>query len=131
MAPAYSATTAAPVFTWVDAGPFATTKVALVLPAGTVTLGGTVTRSGYVLVRATTAPPAGAGLASVTVSRAPLLPTQLSAGLRENAAAGAAGGGGAGGGCGAGGSPFLIAKLRTADQGPAVKLSLLPRTRHQ
>ena len=42
-------------------------KVAVVDPAGTVTLGGTVAKEVMLLVRFTIVPPAGAGLASVTV----------------------------------------------------------------
>src|SRR5205809_173168 len=42
-------------------------NVALVAPAGTVTLGGTVTCAGLLLDSVTTAPPTGAGAYSVTV----------------------------------------------------------------
>lgn len=42
-------------------------KGAEVWPAGTVTFGGTVTTLAFDLVRATTAPPEGAGLPRVTV----------------------------------------------------------------
>ena len=44
-----------------------TVKVALVLPAGTVTLAGTVAAAVLPLVRVTTAPPVGAAALKVTV----------------------------------------------------------------
>jgi hypothetical protein len=111
--PPYSATTPTlPGFICSDAA--VTVKVALVLPAGTVTLGGTLTRCGYTLDKVTTAPPAGAGLGRFTVSW-PLLPpiTVSSAGVMVTpwpvlgVAVGAGGGGG-----------FSTLKERTADQGP-------------
>jgi hypothetical protein len=50
-----------------DTGFVLTEKVALVAPAGTVTLDGTVATAALLLESSTTAPPAGAGLASRTV----------------------------------------------------------------
>ena len=45
-----------------------TVKVAVVDPAGTVTLDGTETRDGRLLLRLTKVPPVGAGFGSVTVA---------------------------------------------------------------
>ena len=42
-------------------------NVALVAPAGTVTLAGTVTRAGWMFDSVTTAPPAGAGVPRITL----------------------------------------------------------------
>ena len=57
-----------------DTGLVLTGKVALVAPAGTVTLDGTVATAGLLLESPTTAPPAGAGLAKRTVPVAELPP---------------------------------------------------------
>jgi hypothetical protein len=43
-------------------------KVAVVAPAGTVTLAGTFTKFGKLLLKLTTVPPGGAGFANVTVA---------------------------------------------------------------
>src|SRR5438093_13201911 len=58
-----------------------TVKVALVLPAGTVTLAGTVAAPVLLLDKLTTAPPLGAGALSVTVPVEELPPVTLD-GLR-------------------------------------------------
>ncbi len=60
-----------------------TVKVALVAPARTVTLAGTVATAVLLLERVTTAPPLGAGPLSVTVPCEGLLPTTLP-GLRAS-----------------------------------------------
>ncbi len=52
-------------------------KVALVAPAGTVTLAGTVATAVLLLDRVTTAPPAGAAALSVTVPCEELPPVTL------------------------------------------------------
>jgi hypothetical protein len=54
-----------------------TVKVAVVPPAATVTLPGTVAREGLLLVSATTAPPAGATELKVTVPVEEAPPTTL------------------------------------------------------
>jgi hypothetical protein len=54
-----------------------TLKLALVAPAGTVTLAGTLAAPGRLLPMATTVPPAGAALGSVTVPVAGFPPTTL------------------------------------------------------
>jgi hypothetical protein len=112
-------------------------KVAVVLPAGTVTLGGTLAQAEFVLSSDTTAPPGGAAAVSVTVPVRVPGPNAVSApSVSESSVGplpggGAGGGGGGGGGAGADGSPFLISKLQTADQAPGLGLSFVPRTRHQ
>ena len=52
-----------------------TVKVAVVAPAATVTLAGTVAAEVLLLVNATTAPPDGAAALNVTVPVDPLVPT--------------------------------------------------------
>jgi hypothetical protein len=102
-----------------------TGKLALVAPAGTVTLAGTVAAVGSSLVRGTTTPPLGAAEASVTVPVTEV-PPRTSVGLTrtvESAGAGALGGGGAGvGGEGGGGGdvelgvqPESVALVAVAD----------------
>jgi hypothetical protein len=54
-----------------------TVKVALVAPAGTVTLAGTVAADVLLLVSATTAPPVGAALLSATVPVEDIPPTTV------------------------------------------------------
>jgi hypothetical protein len=91
---------------------------AVVAPAATVTLAGTVAAGVLLLVSVTTAPPDGAALVSVAVPVDELPPTTVD-GLSEIAESDA----GAGAACGV--------KLRTVDHAPAVPAEFLPRTRHQ
>jgi hypothetical protein len=94
----------------VVSGIVVTTNVALVAPAGTVTLAGTVATAVLSLCRSTTKPPAGAAevITTVPVAVSPWttslgeIRTADSAGAVEGGGGGGAGGGGAGGG-GAGG----------------------------
>src|SRR5712672_7142 len=67
-----------------------TGKLALVAPAGTVTFDGTLARPGSWLPRATTVPPVGAAVASVTVPVDGVPPTTLD-GLTVNDAMGGGG----------------------------------------
>jgi len=69
-----------------------TVKLALVAPAGTVTLAGTLAESGRLLERVTTLPPDGAAFGSVTVPVAGLPPLTL-AGLTVNEERAGGGGG--------------------------------------
>ena len=67
-----------------------TLNVAVVLPANTVTVGGTAALLELLLDKATTKPPAGAGAVSVTVPTE-LLPPRTLVGLRDRAESAAAG----------------------------------------
>ena len=93
-------------------------KFALVAPAATVTLAGTITVDGLLLLSMTTAPPLGAVEVNVTVP-CELLPPTTEDGLiliAERLAA-------AGETCGA--------KRREDDQFPATPAEFRARTRHQ
>src|SRR5687767_1568534 len=104
-------------------GPVATLKAALVAPAGTLTLGGVAATPVLLLESATSAPPDGAALVSVTVPSDEEPPTTV-VGLSVSVESVAASGGG---GCVA---PRLTSKPRTADQAPFVPPAVTPRTRH-
>ncbi len=96
----------------------ATLNVALVAPAGTVTLAGTVAAAVLLLDSVTDAPPAGAALVNLAVPCAAFPPTTLvglSAIVDRAGAAGAV--------CGW--------NVRTEDHAPAVPAELIPRTRHE
>ena len=67
MAPTVTSSKVAEILTAQVTGLVDTTKFALVAPAGTVTLAGTVAAAGVSLESATVIPPAGAGVARVTV----------------------------------------------------------------
>jgi hypothetical protein len=95
-----------------------TVKVALVAPAGTVTLDDTVAAAVLLLVNVTTAPPEGAADVRVAVPCTAVPPVTL-AGLIASAD-----------NAGAEGVPCGV-KLRTLDHAPAVPALLRPRTRHQ
>lgn len=94
-----------------------TAKVALVAPAGTVILAGTVAAV-LLLVNVTTAPPVGAAEVRVAVPWTAVPPVTLD-GLSASADS-----------AGAAGVPCGV-KLRTLDHAPAVPALLRPRTRHQ
>ena len=95
----------------------ATVNVALVAPAATVTLAGTVATAVLLLVSVTTVPPAGAAAVKVAVPVEEAGPTTL-VGFTDTddrlAAAGAA--------CGV--------KRRVAENGPNTPAAFCPRTRH-
>jgi hypothetical protein len=98
-----------------------TVKFAVVAPAATVTLAGTVAADALLLASVTVAPPEGAALVKVTVPCEEFPPTTV-AGLSASAeSVGAVGGGGAVD-CGV--------NLRTVDHAPATPDELTPRTRH-
>jgi hypothetical protein len=93
-------------------------NVALVAPAATVTLAGTIATTVLLLESATTIPPEGAALVSVTVPCEELPPTTL-VGLSVNAESVAGPGDG-----------DCTVNRRVTDQGPATPAELMPRTRH-
>lgn len=101
-----------------------TVKVALVAPAKTVTLAGTVAAA-LLSESVTTAPPVGAAPVNVTVPCEELPPTTL-AGFTVSVERLTLPGGGGGGG-----APFLILIERTVDQPLVTSAELRPRTRHQ
>ena len=96
-------------------------KVALVVPAATVTLAGTTATAVLALLRLTTAPPVGAPPVRVTVPCDELPPT-TEVGLTLTADRLTAGGGG-GAAC--------AVKRRAAENGPATPAELTARTRQK
>jgi len=98
-------------------------KLALVAPASTVTLAGTVATAVLALLRPTRAPPVGAAAVSVTVPCDALPPmTEVGDTLTVDKLA-------AGGGGGGGGAPACAVKRRAAENGPATPAELMPWTR--
>ena len=97
-----------------------TVKVALVAPAATMTLAGTVATAVLLLERVTSAPPEGAAAVKVTVPVVELPPT-TDVGLTLTADR-LAGAGAAGAACGV--------KRRVEENGPATPAALKARTRH-
>src|SRR5206468_647827 len=95
----------------------ATVNVALVAPAATVTLAGTVAAAVLLLVSVTSVPPVGATAVKVTVPVAEAGPTTL-VGFTDTANKLAA----AGAACGV--------KRRVAENGPHTPASFCARTRH-
>ena len=93
-------------------------KLALVAPAGTVTLAGVDATAEALLDRVTTAPPVGAALLSVTVPCEEFAPTTV-AGLSKSEES-----------VGAAGAAWGV-KRREADQLPATPAEFLARTLHQ
>ena len=99
-----------------------TVKVALVAPAATVTLAGTVAAAVLALLRPTTAPPAGAPAVNVTVPCDELPPTtEVGVTLTDDKLAGGGGGG----------APACAVKRRAAENGPATPVELMPWTRQK
>jgi len=96
-----------------------TAKLALVVPAATVTLAGSAATAAFELERFTRNPPLGAALVSVTVPVAPVPPTTLAGFTLTAEKLAAAGAGGA--------APAV--KRRAAENGPATPAALMPRTR--
>jgi hypothetical protein len=96
-------------------------KVALVAPAATVTLAGTVATAVLALLRPTRAPPVGAAAVSVTLPCDELPPTtEVGETLTVDRLAA---GGGAGAAC--------AVKRRTAENDPATPAELMPWTRQK
>lgn len=94
-----------------------TVKLALVAPAGTVTLVGSAATAALLLASVTTAPPEGAAALKVAVPVAEVGPTTLD-GLTDNAdKAGAA-------------AVAWGVKLRVAENGPNTPAEFCARTRH-
>jgi len=96
-------------------------KVALVAPAATVTLAGTVATAVFALLRPTTAPPAGAPAVSVTVPCDELPPTTEVGDTLTVDKLAAGGGGGA----------ACAVKRRAAENDPATPAELMPWTRQK
>lgn len=118
----------------------ATVKPALVAPAGTLTLAGTVAAPVLLLESTTDAPPDGAGPLRVTVPCEELPPVMVEGlSVKEESATGPGGGGvGVGVGVGVGDgegegfvAPRFTSNERTADHAPFVPPAVRPRTRHQ
>jgi hypothetical protein len=96
-------------------------NVALVDPAGIVTLSGTVAALVLLLDNVTTAPPDGAAAVSVAVPVAFALPPVTLVGEIERDESVGAGGG----------VDVCTVKLRVEDHAPLVPALFRPRTRHQ
>jgi hypothetical protein len=77
---------------YADTGFVLTEKLAVIAPAGTITLDGTVATAGLLLASVTTAPPAGAGPLKLTMPVAEVPPfTQLGEIASEERVAGEVG----------------------------------------